>query len=111
MTDKLTIAFAQMSQSVGDLEGNAAAILAMRERAKGADLLLCEASWQDGRDNPPDIHLSGREAAKHAQAAGVRRLVITHVPPWNDPAVTLAEARPWFAGPVELARSGAGYDI
>jgi NAD+ synthase len=37
---RLTIALAQMTQSVGDLDGNAAAILAMRERAKGADLLL-----------------------------------------------------------------------
>jgi NAD+ synthase len=41
MTDKLRIAFAQMNQSVGDLEGNAAAMLEMRRRAKGADLLLC----------------------------------------------------------------------
>src|SRR5215218_2256563 len=40
MTDRLVIALAQMSQRVGDLEGNAAAILAMREKAAGADLLL-----------------------------------------------------------------------
>ena len=45
---RLTIAFAQMSQSVGDLEENAAAMLAMRERAKGADLLLC-----------PELQLTG----------------------------------------------------
>src|SRR3954468_22828190 len=41
MTDRLCIAFAQMNQRVGDLEGNAAAMLEMRRRAKGADLLLC----------------------------------------------------------------------
>src|SRR5205823_938712 len=41
MADKLTIALAQMNQRVGDLEGNAAAMLEMRQRAKGADLLLC----------------------------------------------------------------------
>ena len=40
MTDHLTIAFAQMNQRVGDLAGNAAAMLDMRRRAKGADLLL-----------------------------------------------------------------------
>jgi NAD+ synthase len=39
--DKLRIAFAQMNQRVGDLEGNAAAMLEMRRRAKGADLLMC----------------------------------------------------------------------
>jgi NAD+ synthase len=41
MTDRLTIAFAQMNQRVGDLEGNAAAMLEMRRKAKGADLMLC----------------------------------------------------------------------
>ena len=48
MTDRLTIAFAQMNQRVGDLEGNAAAMLDMRRRAKGADLLLC-----------PELQLTG----------------------------------------------------
>jgi NAD+ synthase len=41
MTDRLKIAFAQMNQRVGDLDGNAEAMLAMRRRAEGADLLLC----------------------------------------------------------------------
>ncbi|MEO7635429.1 MAG: NAD+ synthase [Sphingomicrobium sp.] len=40
MTDRLTIAFAQMNQRVGDLAGNAVAMLEMRRRAEGADLLL-----------------------------------------------------------------------
>jgi NAD+ synthase len=41
MTDRLKIAFAQMNQRVGDLARNAAAMLEMRRKAKGADLLLC----------------------------------------------------------------------
>jgi NAD+ synthase len=41
MTDRLKIALAQMNQRVGDLEGNAAAMLEMRKRARDADLLLC----------------------------------------------------------------------
>jgi len=48
MTDRLKIALAQMNQRVGDLEGNAEAILAMREKATGADLLLC-----------PELQLTG----------------------------------------------------
>src|SRR5262245_3514356 len=40
MTDRLSIALAQMNQRVGDLAGNAEAILAMRERAGEADLLM-----------------------------------------------------------------------
>ena len=48
MTDRLIIALAQMNQRVGDLDGNAAAILAMRDKAAGADLMLC-----------PELQLTG----------------------------------------------------
>jgi NAD+ synthase len=48
MTDRLIIALAQMNQRVGDLEGNARAMLEMRRRAKGADLLMC-----------PELQLTG----------------------------------------------------
>ena len=43
MTDRLKIALAQMNQRVGDLEGNAEAMLEMRRKAAahGADLLVC----------------------------------------------------------------------
>ena len=42
MVDTLSITLAQLNQSVGDMAGNAAAMLAARERAKaaGADLIL-----------------------------------------------------------------------
>ena len=48
MTERLKIAFAQMNQRVGDLAANAAAMLDMRRRAAGADLLLC-----------PELQLTG----------------------------------------------------
>jgi len=40
MTDRLTIAFAQLNQRVGDLDGNAAAMLGWRAKAAGADLIM-----------------------------------------------------------------------
>ena len=40
MVDTLKITLAQMNQSVGDLAGNAAAMLAARERARGSDLIV-----------------------------------------------------------------------
>jgi NAD+ synthase len=40
MTDRLNIALAQMNQRVGGLEANAEAMLKMRRRAAGADLIL-----------------------------------------------------------------------
>jgi ribonuclease BN (tRNA processing enzyme) len=84
---------------------------ALVELARGANLLLCEAAFHDGRDAVRDVHLSGREAAEHASAAGVERLVLTHLPPWNDPIRTLAEAAPVFTGECQVARPGASYDL
>ncbi len=40
MTDRLIIALAQLNQSVGDLGGNADAMLAARAKAAGADLIV-----------------------------------------------------------------------
>ena len=40
MADKLTITLAQLNQSVGDLAGNAAAMLAVRDGARHSDLIV-----------------------------------------------------------------------
>lgn len=79
--------------------------------ARDADLLLCEASYVEGVDNPPDLHLTGKQAAEHATAARVGRLVLTHVPPWYDGEQAMSDARPAFVGPLDLARPGATYDV
>lgn len=75
--------------------------------ARAADVLLAEASFQEGRDLTRGVHLTGRRAGQLAAAAGCRRLVLTHLPVWTDPDVVLAEARAEFPGAVELARPGA----
>jgi NAD+ synthase len=40
MTERLTIALAQLNQSVGDLDANASAMLDWRGKAGGADLVM-----------------------------------------------------------------------
>lgn len=40
MVDTLRITLAQLNQSVGDLAANVAAMLAVRERARDADLIV-----------------------------------------------------------------------
>ena len=104
--------------------------------ADGVDVLLSEASFQEGREDVRGIHLTGLRAGELAAGRGdvtegvdpepapgvpasandgggepartaVGRLVLTHLPPWTDPAVILAEARSAYAGPVEVARAGA----
>ncbi|GIG28353.1 MBL fold metallo-hydrolase [Cellulomonas marina] len=76
--------------------------------ADGADLLLSEAAYLEGRDDAVrGVHLTGRRAGLAAARAGVPRLVLTHVPAWNDPAETLAEATAVFDGEVAMAVPGA----
>lgn len=85
---------------------------ALHRLAAGADLFLCEASYLDGRVNPPDLHLTGREAGEIAAKAGVGRLVLTHlVRAWGSEEATYAAAANAFDGPVDLARPGARYAI
>jgi ribonuclease BN (tRNA processing enzyme) len=85
---------------------------ALVDLARDADLFLCEASFLDDENLPTDMHLTAREAADHASLAGVHRLVLTHLLPWNDSARTLVEAKAsGFRGELELARQGAVYDL
>ena len=80
--------------------------------ADGADLLLAEAAYVEGRDDAlRGVHLTGRRAGLAAEQGRVGRLVLTHLVAWNDPQVTLAEAREVFAGPVDLASPGAVYEL
>ncbi|MET9363150.1 MBL fold metallo-hydrolase [Streptomyces sp. NPDC006632] len=84
---------------------------ALDELAEGADLFLCEASFTHGKEDIPALHLNGREAGEHAARAGAGRLVLTHIPPWTDGEINLADARSVYSGPTELAAPGAVYEI
>jgi len=80
--------------------------------ATGADLLLSEAGFLEGRDDAVrGVHLTGRRAGQAAATGNACRLVLTHLPAWNDPEVTLAEAREVYAGSIELARPGAVFRL
>jgi ribonuclease BN (tRNA processing enzyme) len=78
--------------------------------ARGADVLLAEAAHPPGPDLPPGLHLTGREAGEHAAAAGVGRLLLTHVPAWVDEIGQLFAASAVFPE-TELVRHGASYEI
>ena len=84
---------------------------ALVDLARGADLLLVEAAYLEGPDNAAGMHLTGRQAAESGARAGVREVVLTHVPPWHRPDRVLTEARPHFAGPLSLATAGASWPI
>ena len=78
----------------------------------GADLVLADSAFVDGRDTVTGIHLSGsRAAAAAVRAGGVERLMLTHMPVWNDPEVCRAQAAAVWPGEVEIAQPGATYTV
>jgi len=74
--------------------------------AQGADVLLSEASFAEGPDQPPNLHLTARQAGEHAARAEVGELVLTHLVAWNDAAASLEEAAAAFGGPLRQASCG-----
>lgn len=89
-----------------------AACEALNRLAQGADLFLCEASYDEDADNPPGLHMTGRDAGETATKAAVSRLVLTHlVAAWVSEARAVDAAVSAYAGPIEVARAGARYEI
>jgi ribonuclease BN (tRNA processing enzyme) len=80
------------------------------ELARGADLFLAEATYQDA-SNQAYFHLSARQAAEHAAEAGVGRLILTHLVPGIDPEISVAEASSAFGGPVATAVPGGSWEV
>lgn len=78
-----------------------------------ADLMLTDSAFIDGRDDDKvGVHLSGSRAARAAlRATGVRRLMLTHIPAWNDPQVCRQQAETVWPGVVELAEPAATYEV
>lgn len=79
--------------------------------AQGSDLLLCEATYQEGHDGAP-VHLTARQAGETARRAGVRDLVLTHVWPAFDPRRSVEEAREAAEGiQVHWAAPGSCFEV
>jgi ribonuclease BN (tRNA processing enzyme) len=82
------------------------------ELARGADLLLAEATFVD--EVPPDSRgdlSSARDAAAAAAQAGVGRLVLTHLQPGTDPGGLAGAARTHFPGAIDVALPGLVVDV
>ncbi|SEP51799.1 MBL fold metallo-hydrolase [Amycolatopsis saalfeldensis] len=77
------------------------------ELARGADLLICEATLQGEppADEPRQL-MTAAEAGRAAAEAKVGTLLLTHFWPGTDRAVSVAEARAEFPGDVLAADEG-----
>lgn len=84
----------------------------LEEAARDTDVFLCEAAFHEGRDDAiAGVHLTGKRAGAAATAAGARRLLLTHLPVWNDANRAVAEARETYSGDLAVAVAGVSYDV
>ncbi|MFZ0090717.1 MAG: MBL fold metallo-hydrolase [Solirubrobacteraceae bacterium] len=79
--------------------------------ARDTDLLMVEATLTRPEHDRVRGHLTAREAGEHGQAAGARRLVVTHYSDELDPELTRTEAAAGYGGGVELAGEGVVYTV
>lgn len=80
--------------------------------ARGADLLLAEATFSERlQEIGAFVHLSGLTAGRLAARAGARRLLLTHFFPCTDPVEEVDAAAAEFDGPVEAVVETETYEI
>lgn len=79
--------------------------------AQGVNLLLAEAGFADGAETIRGIHLTGERAGEVASAAGVGRLLLTHIQPWSDSSMIAEAARGQYSGPVEIVHPNATWSL
>ncbi len=84
---------------------------ALEAFAADTDLLFLEATLQDHDPESPRGHMTAADAGAVAAGCAARQLVLTHISDECDVDRALADARRAFAGPVEVARHGAVYDV
>jgi ribonuclease BN (tRNA processing enzyme) len=68
----------------------------LAEFAQGADLLVCDAQFNNHNLFAGAPHLSAAQAAQIAKEAGVAKLLLSHINPEQDEASLLAEAKEHF---------------
>ena len=91
--------------------GDTAPSDAVTELARGADLMLSEATLDEPEDGPVRGHLTAQQAAQLASEAEVGRLILTHFWFDSDREAMRAQAQRGFAGSVAAAYDGMTIEI
>ena len=82
-----------------------------QKRQAEAQLARAEIGVETARALVAQAEAQERAARAAVRATGVRRLMLTHLPAWNDPDVCRAQAETVWPGLVELGEPGAIYDL
>lgn len=81
------------------------------EFARGAHVLIAEASLQASNDQLKEVHMTANEAGRMASDAGVHQLILTHLTPGLDPDVSIAQAREAFEGRIQVAHDNLRIEL
>lgn len=101
-----------LQTSVLTYSGDTDSCTELVEAARGADMFLCEAAFEEGRDDEiKGVHLTGRRAGEAATQAGAERLLLTHIPVWTDINTVVNEAKEVYSGGIAVAVSGVTYGV
>lgn len=81
------------------------------DAAREADILLSEAAFEYGRDAVEGVHMNGVQAGQLATEANAKRLLLTHLQPWTNPARNEKDARSAYDGDVHAVSAGEHFAI
>ncbi|TKV29802.1 MBL fold metallo-hydrolase [Arthrobacter sp. NamB2] len=99
-------------QHVLTYSGDTDACDGLVDAARDADIFLCEAAFHEGRDDAiTGVHLTGKRAGDVATRASAKRLLLTHLPVWNDANLAVSEARQSYDGHLAVAVAGVSYTV
>ena len=90
---------------IGDKISNKAEELAGKAKEAAGDATDNERLQAEGQSDQASAQT--KQAGEHAAKAGVDRLLVTHVPPWNSREVQAEQAATAFKGAIEIATAGA----
>ena len=76
----------------------------LAEFSKGADCLLCESSFYQGHAKHQEQHMTSEQAGQIAACAGVRQLVLTHLPHFGESEQLIIQAQTIYKEKVLLAK-------
>ncbi|HET9443256.1 MAG TPA: MBL fold metallo-hydrolase [Acidimicrobiales bacterium] len=82
----------------------------LEQLGPGIDLAICEATFLRSHEGSVQ-HLSARQAGESARAAGVRRLVLSHLQPGLNPDASRDEGSAAFGALVEMAAEHQIYEV
>ena len=97
----------ESDESVIAYTGDTGPAESVSDLARGADLFICEATYQKPpKEEGPRFLLTATEAGQYAREAKAKRLMLTHFWPEDDRMVSRDLAVAQFAGELILAEEG-----